>query len=51
MALPHNPMGESYGPTTGNPGLYPSGTEQFRPTVGTPTPMSSPFMTLSSLPL
>jgi hypothetical protein len=37
MSLPRNPTGESYGPTTGNPVLYPPGTEHFCPTVRTPT--------------
>jgi hypothetical protein len=45
MALPRNPAGGSYGPTTGNPVLYPPGTEQSRPTVRSLTPFD-PFFNL-----
>jgi hypothetical protein len=34
MALPRNPAGESYGPDSGAPNLYPRGYEHLRPTVG-----------------
>ncbi len=49
MALPRNPAGDSYGPNSGNPQLYPAPYEHLRPTVS-PSPIMYPYQPLTPPP-